>query len=190
MAVGSLAPGMLLAAPTLVDTFFEQAVVLLLEANDDGAMGFMLNRTLGITLGELAGGMDFPVCEDYLDKQVFVGGPVTPERGWIFAKRNENTPEDLHIDHELGDGLMLLTEVEALRILLNTPNQTFRLMLGYSGWGETQLQDEMREGSWITHAMDADAVFSSEPDALWQTMLDAQGLGANMVWGRPIRDES
>lgn len=190
MSVDSLAPGMLLAAPSLADTFFEQAVIMLLEANEDGAMGFMLNRPLEVTLGDLASGMEFPVCADYRDERVYVGGPVTPNRGWVFAQRNDKTPNDLNVSHEFDSGLILLTEVKALRTLLNTTGQQFRLLLGYSGWGEDQLQQEMREGSWITHPLDSTAVFSTEPRALWKGMLDEQGLGDTMAWGRPISDES
>lgn len=188
MFAETLAPGILLAAPSLADTFFEQSVILLLEANPDGAMGFMVNRPIGVTLGDLATSMSFPIDSDYRHEPVFVGGPVRPQRGWVFARRNDQTPEDLNIDHDLGDDLIILTEVDALRALLNTPEQEFRLMLGYSGWGEAQLQEELRDGSWITHDMDANAVFSHEPATLWQELLDTQGLSAQMFWGRPISD--
>lgn len=188
MFADTLAPGMLLAAPTLADTFFEQAVILLLEANDEGAMGFMVNRPIGVTLGDLATSMSFSICEDYRHDRVYIGGPVRPQRGWVFARKNEKTPEDLPVDYELEDDLIVLTEVHALRALLNAPDQEFRLILGYSGWGEEQLQDELRDGSWITHGMDADAVFSHAPAVLWQSLLDAQGLNAEMFWGRPVND--
>lgn len=188
MFAETLAPGILLAAPTLADTFFEQSVIVLLEANDEGAMGFMVNRPIAVTLGDLATSMSFPICDDYRHDRVFVGGPVRPQRGWVFARRNERTPDNLNIDFDLGDDLIILTEVDALRALLNTPDQEFRLMLGYSGWGEEQLQEELRDGSWITHTMDADAVFSHEPAALWQVLLDTQGFDAQMFWGRPISE--
>lgn len=184
----ALAPGVLLAAPNLADTFFEQAVILLLEANDDGAMGFMINRPLEITLGALAQTMALSVCEDYQHDRVYVGGPVTPQRGWVFARRNDQTPDGLEVQYEYDDGLMILSDLRSLRTILQTPGQEFRLVLGYSGWGADQLQSELREGSWIPHAWDSEGLFSASPNALWQEMLDAQGLNAQMFWGRPIQD--
>lgn len=184
----ALAPGMLLAAPNLADTFFEQAVIMLLEANDEGAMGFMINRPLPITLGELAQGMSLSVCEEYQHAQVYAGGPVTPERGWVFARRNAQTPSNLDVQYAYDDGLIILSDVTSLRTLLQTPGQEFRLILGYSGWGAEQLQNELRDGSWIPHPWETNGLFDDASDTLWQAMIDAQGFDAQMFWGRPISD--
>lgn len=188
MPVEPLAPGLLLAAPTMVDTFFEHAVILLLEANDAGAMGFIVNRPLELTLGEIGVAMELAVHASYKNAHVYGGGPVTPELGWILARRNEHTPDDLEIAMELADGIILLTAVESLRRLLETPSQEFRLVLGYSGWGEDQLESELREGLWVPHGYESAPLFDEAPLKLWRALMDEQGLGNGLLWGRAVEE--
>lgn len=188
MSESRLAPGVLLAAPTLVDTFFEGAVVLLLEANHEGAMGFIVNQPMELTLGEVGRAMDFEVHPSYHADVVYGGGPVTPELGWVIAKRGRSTPLGLEIAMELEPDIMLLTEVDSLRRLLATPDQEFRLILGYAGWGPEQLQAELREGTWVTQDYADDVIFDASPAGLWQRLLHAVGLPEGLLWGKPVRD--
>lgn len=188
MPVEPLAPGLLLAAPTMVDTFFEHAVILLLESGEDGAMGFIVNRPMEMTLGQLGGAMDLRVHESYTHAHVYGGGPVKPELGWILARRNEHTPEGLEIAMELDEDIVLVTAVDSLRRLLETPHQEFRLVLGYSGWGSGQLEDELRDGSWLPHGYAPSALFSDESLELWKELLADQGLGDGLLWGKPVSE--
>lgn len=188
MFADSLAPGILLAAPTMADTFFENAVIVLLEANHEGAMGFVVNRPLELTLGDIGAAMELDVHPSYEHDHVYGGGPVTPELGWIIAQRNASTPHDIEVALELESGIILVTAADSLRILLQAPEQQFRLLLGYAGWGQAQLEGELRDGSWVTHPFDPAALFSDASQQLWQKLLDEQGLGEHLLWGKPVSE--
>lgn len=183
-----LALSLLLAAPTLVDTFFEQTVILLAEHNQDGAMGFIVNQPMTLTLGDIGHVMQLDVHPSYQQAFVYGGGPVTPEQGWIIAKRNETTPADLRISAELDDTHILLADLDSLQKLLEVPAQEFRLILGCAGWGPDQLSGELREGVWLTQEFDPSALLAEDSEALWQRLLERQGLGEGLLWGRPIFD--
>jgi len=189
MLVEPLAPGLLLAAPTMVDTYFEHAVIFLLEANAAGAMGFIVSRPLELTLGEVGLAMDLNVHPSYTQDHVYGGGPVTPELGWIVARRNEHTPADLEVAMEFDGDIVVLTAIDSLRRLLETPEQEFRLVLGYSGWGADQLESELRDGSWVPHTFDPAPLFGDVPEEqLWRELMNEQGLGERLLWGKPVSE--
>src|SRR5438128_1803685 len=79
----SLAPSLLLSMPQLVDPNFNRTVVLLCKHSDDGAFGLVVNRPL-VTTGRVVVNLDPPVSPEH-DLQVWVGGPVEPQRSWILV---------------------------------------------------------------------------------------------------------
>src|SRR5262245_64692365 len=128
--MGSLAPSLLLAMPQLVDENFIRTVVLLCKHSEEGALGLVVNRPL-MTTGRVTVNLDPPVSSDR-ELQVWIGGPVQPERSWILV----GEPIDQHGDEMAGgrisDELYLSTSPELLRRLLeSSPPPTARLMVGY-----------------------------------------------------------
>src|SRR5215831_3042985 len=93
----SLAPAFLLSMPQLVDPNFKRTVVLLCKHSEEGAFGLVINRPL-ITTGRVTVNLDPPVSSDR-ELQVWIGGPVDPERSWILV----GEPIDEH-RHEMGGG--------------------------------------------------------------------------------------
>lgn len=142
---------LLLAQPTLVDPFFKRSVVLIVETDEKGAMGFILNRHLKIGLDELL--PNFPS----VDVIVSVGGPVGSEEVNFIHTLGNSIPNS----YDLGNGLYMNGDVEALKSLAiagKINNQNFRVFVGYSGWGEGQLQKEIEENSWVVAAFDSKLV--------------------------------
>src|SRR4051812_47567341 len=82
---GSLAPGLLIAAPPLGDPNFDRTVVLLAMHSDAGALGFVINRVAPVSLGELLSLAGYAENKLEDDSNVFVGGPVQPSSGWILC---------------------------------------------------------------------------------------------------------
>lgn len=179
-----LAPGFLIAAPSMNDQSFDDSVVLLVESNEAGAMGFVINRTLDITIGELAEELKIDVDPTHAAFPVYGGGPVHPERGWVLARRLETTPPDLEVALELPNSVVVITAIDALKALLATPNQCFRLMLGYAGWGPAQLEGELKQGAWLPLGFRSQLLFETEPDAAFKDALEALGLGPSFLWGK------
>lgn len=181
----SLAPGLLVAAPTMQDPTFSEAVILLAESSDEGAVGFVLNRPSPFVMKDLAEDLSLRLQVHQEGQPVFRGGPVSPERGWVLF-RGDNaaaSSEDEHVFAVAGE-IRLAATLEVLGKFLQPETEyPFRLLLGYAGWGPGQLEGEIQRGDWIPMEVDDALVFSADTEALWRQALDRLGLhpGSFMV---------
>ena len=152
----SLRGQLLVASPTLGDPNFSRTVVLLLEHNDEGAVGVVLNRP-----SELLVGGALPAWDTFAARPsvVFVGGPVA-EGTAICLGRSRGTDE--------VDVLDLERDPDDL-----APDQV-RLFAGYAGWVPGQLEAEIAEDAWFVVDAEPDDVLSDDPDGLWARVLRRQ----------------
>jgi putative transcriptional regulator len=157
------------------DPRFAKTVILLAEAGEDGALGFVVNRRTPFTFEDLAGDVGLSVGRAIRQNSVHYGGPVSPERGWVlFRKQPEPVDENVI---EVGDELCVSANVDVLKPFFEGSDPSpFKLVLGYAGWGPTQLEDEIREGSWIPFGLDPSMVFDVPEDEMWATALARLGL--------------
>ncbi len=169
----SLAPTLLLSMPQLNDPNFKQTVVLLCEHGPGGAFGLVLNRPTG-TPASAAVQLDAPLGSDN-GLQLWIGGPVEPQRGWILLGEAPGDGEALPI----CDGLHLSTSPTVLRRVLEAqPGASrARLLTGYAGWAPGQLDDELAASAWLIAEIDTDLIFETDPDLMWEAAL--RRLGAN-----------
>jgi putative transcriptional regulator len=172
----ALAPGFLIAMPQLQDRNFHQAVILMVEHNDEGSMGLVINRTSDLTFGELARSQELTVANVRHADPVFVGGPVEPARGFVL--HNSTLVRERN---ELLPGLFLSVTTDALEPLLVDESVTLRFCLGYAGWGPGQLERELREGSWLFCEASRDAVLVTEPGKVWETVIFGMGINPGML---------
>lgn len=178
----AFSPILLIAVPQLGDPNFFHGLVLLLQHDKEGAFGLVLNRPSGLKLGDFAQDQELPCHEDLKDLPVFQGGPVELERGWI-----------LHRDPSLGEsqtilpGMYLSGGMDTLKKLLLGGRESFRFYLGYAGWGAGQLEEELREGAWITVAAEARYVLDAPPELAWDRILRDMGVDpASLILGRGL----
>jgi putative transcriptional regulator len=171
----SLAPALLLSMPQLVDPNFNRTVVLLCRHDDDGALGLVVNRPL-VTTGRVIVNLDPPVSTDR-ELQLWVGGPVEPQRSWILVGQ-ETDEDDEALGRKITGNLYLSTSPDLLRRLLEpSPPPLTRLIVGYSGWGPGQLEAELEESAWLISDVDRDLIFNTPPDKMWETAI--RRLGAD-----------
>jgi putative transcriptional regulator len=157
--------------PQLGDPNFQRSVVLMMEHSSEGAFGVVVNRPGRMTLGEVGAtqGMDVEVgCRD---ERVFVGGPVQPERGFVLHARPE-LPESV----ALVPGLWVSSSIDVLRLLLGAGGQDWRLCLGFAGWGPGQLENELREGAWLTTPATPAHVLTTAPRQAWESVIRDMGI--------------
>lgn len=166
----SLAPGLLLAAPRLGDPNFERTVVLLARHDDSGALGWVVNGRKVAPVAELLKGsglvpegVEVPATAAFT-RAARVGGPVSPETGWVFYQR---APEALAGEIDVGEELAVTGDLEALGSVVRDGARDFRLFLGYAGWSPGQLDAEVRAGVWLPADVDAELVLGEEED-LWE----------------------
>ncbi len=175
--VSEIAPGLLIAVPQLADPNFERSVVLMIEHGESGAMGIVINRPAGITLGDVARSHDIRPSPPLRESPVFVGGPVEPERGFVLHAR-QDLPEFV----PLFDGMNLSGSMETLKVLLEEgPTDGFRLCLGYAGWGPGPLEKELQEGSWLTAEAVPRHILETPPDQTWSVVLREMGIDPAML---------
>jgi putative transcriptional regulator len=171
----SLAPIFLLSMPQLTDPNFNRTVVLLCKHTDEGAFGLVVNRPL-LTSGTVTVNLDPPVSTDR-ELQIWVGGPVEPQRSWILVGQEPDEDEELS-GVRIADKLYLSTSPDLLRRLLEpSPPPMARLIVGYSGWGPGQLEAELNESAWLMSDVDRDLIFCTPPDRLWEAAI--RRLGAD-----------
>ena len=171
----SLAPSFLLSMPQLMDPNFSRTVVVLCKHNEDGAFGLVVNRPL-VTTGRVTVNLDPPVSTDR-ELQVWVGGPVEPQRSWVLVGREPDQDEEMR-GMRIADDLYLSTSPDLLRRLLDpSPPPLARLIVGYSGWGPGQLERELEASAWLMSDIDRDLIFNTPAEQLWEAAI--RRLGAD-----------
>jgi putative transcriptional regulator len=172
----SLAPAFLLSMPQMLDPNFTRSVVLLCShSGDEGAFGLVINRPL-VTSGRVVVTLDPPVSTER-ELQVWVGGPVEPQRSWILVGE-EPAGFDERRDIRIADNLYLSTDPELLRQMLEpTPPAHARLVVGYSGWAPGQLESELETSSWLMSDVDRRIIFDTPPEKMWESAI--RRLGAD-----------
>lgn len=172
-----LSPGLLVAAPSLLDPNFHRSVVLLVDHREEGSLGFVVNRPCDLPLTEVVSaiGLDLPDA-GLPDAQVVVGGPVAPETGWVVFEpgaQDEGASEVVHVSER-----MAVTASRELLGELLTRRDGGRLLvaLGYAGWGPGQLDTEIEQGAWIPVGLADEILFETPADERWAAALRTLGI--------------
>ena len=151
------------------DENFSRSVVLMLEHGPDGAMGLIFNRPSDVRLADV--GRTHGVEVHARAGHAFVGGPVQQDRGFILHKR-EDVPDSVKV----SEGIFLSVSTDSLRPLLEGDPSSYRLCLGYAGWGPGQLEREVMVGGWLTGSASALRVFDTPPDRVWDLAIRDLGV--------------
>jgi putative transcriptional regulator len=168
-------PVLLMAMPQVLDPFFHRSVVLLLHHEAEGSLGFIVNRPTGIKVSEILKGMD--VQWGGQDGTVaYFGGPVQPNLGTVLFAPVLPDGDDQDTATQIVPGVALTQHIGDLSRLAEEPTDRFRLLLGYAGWGEGQLMDEILRNDWLTAPVDGDLIFAPDPDQLWAAALRSVGI--------------
>jgi putative transcriptional regulator len=133
---------LLIAEPSIIgDLSFNRSIILLAEENEKGFVGFILNKPLEYKLKDLVPEVDSNLT-------VYNGGPVEQDNLYFIHK----VPELITDSVEIADGIFWGGNFEIIKNLLQDnllKSQDIRFFLGYSGWGENQLEEELELNSWI-----------------------------------------
>lgn len=164
-----LAPGLLIAVPQMEDPNFARAVVLLVEHSASGAMGIVFNHPSDVALSEIGKEQGLNVHPEA--GRAFIGGPVSPERGFLIHRRSD-VPDSI----KLQDGLFLSVSTDSLRPLLAGDPGAYRLCLGYAGWGPGQLEREVVVGGWLTSKVSAERIFDTPAERVWDAAIRDLGF--------------
>lgn len=174
--------GMLLVAtPALLDPNFADTVVLLLDVDDQGALGVVLNRPSGVPVAEILEGWDELVAEPEV---FFQGGPVSTQGALAVATLRAE--DDVPVGFRAVEGRLGLVDLDTPLELLEGSLEGLRIFAGYAGWGAEQLVGEIEEGSWYVVPSQVADVFRLDPTDLWRDVMRRQP--GELAWHstRPI----
>ena len=134
--------GMYINSTTLLDdTYFENAVIFISEYNDQGAMGFVVNRPFPRSLNELE---EFKHIRPF---PIYEGGPVDQEHLFFVHQRPDIIPGGTSINDHIFLGGDFQTAVKHINTGALT-QQDIKVFIGYCGWDDQELEAEVAEGSW------------------------------------------
>ena len=168
--VGDLDAGMLLlASPDLLDPNFVDTVVLLLDVNDEGALGVVLNRPSALPVSEVLGDWGDVVEEPEV---LFQGGPVSTD-GALGGRAGQPRRRGRLGFRVVTDRLGLLDLDTPTELVVGTVER-LRIFAGYAGWGAGQLEGEIEEGSWYVVPGLPDDVFRLDTRDLWRDVMRRQ----------------
>lgn len=164
---GGHGPRLLVATPTLDDPNFARTVVLLLDHDEDGAVGVVLNRPSTVAVAD--------VLEDWAaliapPRMVFGGGPVEPTAVVAIGQQRAGVAELF----DTPPGSLRLVDLEENTVLASAELSRMRVFSGYAGWGAGQLEEEIHQGGWFELPAEADDVFTEDPDGLWHAVFARQ----------------
>ncbi len=178
----------LIAMPGLQDQMFARSVVYLCEHSSRGALGIVINKPSDITLKNLFDKVDLPLERaDLVSAPVFQGGPVSTERGFVLHEAvftDVDKPEETVYASTMTipGGLEMTTSKDVLEALSTGAGPRKVLVsLGYSSWGEGQLESELGENSWLTVGADQAIIFDTPIEQRYDKALALLGLQAWML---------
>ena len=169
-----LAGSLLLAHPKLRDSNFARTVVLMSLHNAEGAMGVVLNRPLDKTLSDL--GPEFRRSE-LASVPLYCGGPVNPEQLILVAWQTISV-----------DGTFKLyfgIDPKKLQQLMSETVLEVRAFLGYSGWSAGQLENEMKQDTWLVSPVPAELLGRLDGIGLWKRIVGSLGLEWRVIADEP-----
>lgn len=158
----------LIAEPFLPGNYFSRSVVFLVAHSDKGSVGFILNKEIDFEIQEVF--PDFPEFE----AKVFLGGPVATDSIYYIHKLGHKLPGSINVLGNLywgGDFEVLKGKIIAGLI----QPEDIHFFLGYSGWDAGQLENELKEDSWLVTDVDEEAVMHEFDDESWTDFAKKAG---------------
>ena len=165
----------LIAEPFLPGSYFNRAIILLVAHSEKGAVGFILNKKIEYPINEVIG--DFP----NFDAEVYIGGPVSTDTIYFIHSLGDLIPGSIHVKDNMYWGGDFEELKNKIREGLVQPDQ-IRFFLGYSGWDEGQLEEELKENSWLVSEIEEINVMEKRtPESMWVQAVREIG-GKYSLW--------
>jgi putative transcriptional regulator len=154
----------LISEPFLPDSFFNRSIVYLTDHTPQGSVGFILNKKLDLKVSSAITG--FRGWNENLN----MGGPVAPDTLHYLHNQGDMIPNSVHVDENIFWG----GDIDCVRQLVRAgkiTQQQIRFFLGYSGWSAGQLENELKEDSWVIARVKSDIVMNNRGDDTWKRVL-------------------
>ena len=178
---------LLLAMPAMGDPRFHKAVIYLCAHDENGAMGLVINHTLpGVDLGQLLAQLNIKPDEiiNQVKQPVMSGGPVETARGFVLHSNDFEQSDTIKID----DDFSVTGTIDALRAIAGGHGpQKMLFILGYAGWGQGQLDEEIQQNAWLVADPDPALIFDADAEGKWTRAVQKLGIDPGMLSGEAGR---
>lgn len=181
MKTNQLTHHFLLSMPNIGDPIFAGTVIFVCEHTDNGAMGIIINRPLGINLPTLFSQLSIDLSESPAKNlPVYFGGPVQTDRGFVLHQPLGQWQSTLAVSDQIG----LTTSKDILTALgEGTGPDTLFITLGYTGWEAGQLEHELSQNAWLSVEADPSIIYRLPSDARYDAVLNLLGIDRGMLSG-------
>ena len=171
---------LLLAMPLLNDPWFQHSVCYICEHNDEGAMGLIINKPMGIQLNDILGELDISIIQTH-SQNIMQGGPVSPEQGFVLYQGNPVDVQNMLV----SDDVRLTTSKDILSHIANGDGPDGAIIcLGYAGWDSGQLEAEIANNSWLTVPADEELLFHTDSEQLADKAAKKLGIHLSQLTGQ------
>lgn len=169
----------LIAMPTLADPSFFHTVTYLCQHNEDGALGIVINRPAGMTLGDIFKQMDIKVTANKTKEvAIYAGGPVQQDRGFVI----HNAGGEWDSSIKISETIALTTSRDILEAIATGAGPSLYLIaLGYAGWGAGQLEREVSNNAWLNAPCATDILFTMPSAQRWNKAAKQIGVDINLL---------
>lgn len=178
-SVSSLKNHFLIAMPQLNDPWFGHSVCYICDHNEDGTMGLVINKPMGMTLGDIFSELEIDT-EKGGHQPIMQGGPVNPEQGFVLYQGNFNEVQNMLI----ADNVRLTSSKDILdNLAIGAGPENSIICLGYAGWSAGQLEKELVENSWLTIEADEELLFHTPIEDMAQKAAKKLGVDISQLTG-------
>lgn len=178
--INTLKNHFLIAMPTLTDPYFQKSVVYLCEHDAQGAMGFIINFPVKLTIQELLSNVETikHQPDPPLTNPVFLGGPLELERGFVLHSPLSDNSQSTKLNNQL-----MMSNSNLVLSTLGTDNEPEKYMvtLGYASWDSGQLEQEMNDNHWLTIKSENDIIFNTPIEKRWSASLQRLGISPEQL---------
>ena len=178
---GYLAKQMLIAMPSMADPNFARTVTLMCQHTEEGAIGITINKKSDFNLGEILTQLNIN-CEndDICSARVLEGGPVAADRGFVLHSPKKGFESSI----EITPGIMVTSSRDVLAAIAKGEGPDhYVVALGYAGWGDGQLESEMRENAWLSVPANRAIVFDLPLKDRWEQAVSDLGINLAHLHG-------
>jgi len=175
----SLANHLLIAMPSLTESTFERSVIYVCEHHVQGTVGIIINRPMKFPLGLVFDQLQIEsISQEITDRPLLFGGPVQPERGFVIHRPMGSWRSSL----TLGDDVTVTTSNDIIRaIAANTGPKEVLVALGYAGWTENQLEEEVLNNQWLVCPYKPELLYDVPFNLRWEYAGLSIGVKMNQL---------
>lgn len=165
--------------PSLMDINFSKSVTYICEHDKNGTLGITINRPTDIKLSEILSQLDIVAdSKDISEQNIYMGGPVQMDRGFLLHTPNGNWDSSLKVT----DAISVTTSSDILRAIAhNEGPENVLVALGYAGWGEGQLEAEIAANSWLSCPATEEILFHTPAEKCWEKAAQLMGVDLSLL---------